>query len=53
MPLTVLVADDNEVVRSSIVRILRENPDVEVVGESINYANAGTDRRAQAGRALA
>jgi DNA-binding NarL/FixJ family response regulator len=38
MPLKVLVADDNEVVRSSIVRILKENPDVEVVGESINYA---------------
>jgi len=38
MPLKVLVADDNEVVRSSIVRMLKENPDVEVVGESINYA---------------
>jgi len=38
MPLKVLVADDNEVVRRSIVRILKENPDVEVVGESINYA---------------
>jgi len=38
MPLRVLVADDSEVVRSSIVRILKENPDVEVVGESINYA---------------
>jgi len=38
MPVRVLVADDNEVVRSSIVRILKQNPDVEVVGESINYA---------------
>jgi DNA-binding NarL/FixJ family response regulator len=38
MPLRVLVADDNEVVRSSIVRILKENSAVEVVGESINYA---------------
>jgi DNA-binding NarL/FixJ family response regulator len=38
MPLKVLVADDNEVVRASIVQILKENSDVEVVGESINYA---------------
>jgi chemotaxis response regulator CheB len=38
MPLRVLVADDNEVVRSSIVGILKQNPDVEIVGESINYA---------------
>jgi DNA-binding NarL/FixJ family response regulator len=38
MPLRVLVADDNEVVRSLIVRILKENSAVEVVGESINYA---------------
>lgn len=38
MPLRILVADDNEVVRSSIVRVLKLNPDVEVVGESINYA---------------
>jgi DNA-binding NarL/FixJ family response regulator len=38
MALKVLVADDNEVVRSSIVRILKQNPDVEVVGEAINYA---------------
>jgi DNA-binding NarL/FixJ family response regulator len=38
MPLKVLVADDNEVVRSSIVRILKENPDVEVVGQSVSYA---------------
>jgi DNA-binding NarL/FixJ family response regulator len=38
MPLRVLVADDNEIVRSSIVRILEENSDVEVVGQSINYA---------------
>jgi DNA-binding NarL/FixJ family response regulator len=38
MPLRVMVADDNEVVRSSIVRILKENPNVEVVGESFNYA---------------
>src|ERR1700692_2641850 len=36
MALKVLVADDNEVVRSSIVRILKQNPDVEV-GEAINY----------------
>jgi DNA-binding NarL/FixJ family response regulator len=38
MSLKVLVADDNKVVRSSIVRILKQNPDVEVVGEAINYA---------------
>jgi DNA-binding NarL/FixJ family response regulator len=38
MLLRVLVADDNEVVRSSIVRILKENSAVEVVGESISYA---------------
>jgi len=38
MALRVLVADDNEVVRSLIVRILKENSYVEVVGESINYA---------------
>ena len=38
MALKLLVADDNEVVRSSIVRILKQNPDVEVVGEAINYA---------------
>jgi DNA-binding NarL/FixJ family response regulator len=38
MPLRVLVADDNEVVRSSVVRILKENSAVEVVGESISYA---------------
>ena len=37
MALRVLVADDNEVVRSLIVRILKENSHVEVVGESINY----------------
>ena len=43
MPLKVLVAHDNEVVRSSIVRILKENPDVEVVGESINYAQTLVD----------
>jgi DNA-binding NarL/FixJ family response regulator len=33
-----MVADDNEVMRSSIVRFLKQNPDVEVVGECINYA---------------
>jgi hypothetical protein len=38
MTLRVLVADDNEVVRASIVRVLKENPDVEVVGQSVTYA---------------
>jgi DNA-binding NarL/FixJ family response regulator len=38
MPLRVLVADDNDVVRSSIMQILKENPHVEVVGQSISYA---------------
>jgi DNA-binding NarL/FixJ family response regulator len=48
MPLRVLVADDNEVVRSSIVGILKQNPDVEVAGESINYAQMLELRRAKA-----
>ena len=38
MPLRVLVADDKEVVRSPIVGILKRNPNVEIVGESINSA---------------
>jgi DNA-binding NarL/FixJ family response regulator len=38
MPLRLLVADNNDVVRSSIMRILKGNPDVEVVGQAIGYA---------------
>jgi DNA-binding NarL/FixJ family response regulator len=38
MPLRLLVADNNDVVRSSIMRILKGNPDVEVVGQAISYA---------------
>jgi chemotaxis response regulator CheB len=37
MPLRDLVADDNDVVRSSIMWILKGNPDVKVVGQAISY----------------
>jgi len=38
MTLRVLVADNNDVVLSSIMRILKGNPDVEVLGQAISYA---------------
>jgi len=37
-PIRVLIADDTEAVRSAIVRVLKDNPDYEVVGEAANFA---------------
>jgi chemotaxis response regulator CheB len=38
MPITVLVADDSETMRSAIVRIIKDNSELELVGESGNFA---------------
>lgn len=46
VPVTVIVADDNERFRSGIVRALRRRPDVEVLSDVENGANALRDIRA-------
>lgn len=38
MPTRVLLADDSEVVRTVIVRLLKEEPSVECVGEAASFA---------------
>ena len=37
MPITVLVTDDKEVVRSSIRLLLNSNPEIKIVGEAFNF----------------
>lgn len=37
MPITVLVSDDKEVVRSSIRLLLNSNPEIKIVGEAFNF----------------
>lgn len=38
MPIRVLLADNSDVMRSSIVRIFAEDPELELVGEATNFA---------------
>src|ERR1700730_15693617 len=38
MPIKVLLADDNDTIRSAIVRVLRDEPSFEVVGEAASFA---------------
>lgn len=38
MPIKVLLADDSDVMRAAIVRVLREEPAVEFVGEAVSFA---------------
>ena len=38
MPIKVLVADDNEIVRSALVRMLEADADLAVIGEAANFA---------------
>jgi DNA-binding NarL/FixJ family response regulator len=38
MPIRILVAEDNQVMRSEIVRILKEDLNLEVVGDAENFA---------------
>ena len=40
MPIKVLLADDREVVRKAISRILMEDPAIELVGEATDYNQA-------------
>jgi two-component system response regulator NreC len=37
MPIKVLVADDNEIVRSALVRMLNADADLAVIGEAANF----------------
>jgi two-component system, NarL family, response regulator NreC len=38
MPIKVLVADDNEIVRSTIIRMLKTDTGLDVIGEASNFA---------------
>ena len=38
MPIKVLVADDNEIVRSALVRMLEADADLAVIGEAATFA---------------
>jgi DNA-binding NarL/FixJ family response regulator len=38
MPLMVLIADDSETMRSAIVGLFKDNPELEVVGEYSTFA---------------
>jgi chemotaxis response regulator CheB len=38
MPIKVLLADDSDVMRAAIVRVLLEDPSVEFVGEAVSFA---------------
>jgi len=38
MPIKVLVADDNEIVRSALVRMLKADADLAVIGEAATFA---------------
>jgi two-component system chemotaxis response regulator CheB len=40
MPHTVLVADDSEMMRRSIRKLLDEEPSVKIIGEADDFANA-------------
>jgi DNA-binding NarL/FixJ family response regulator len=40
MSRTVLIADDSELIRRSIRKVLAEEPAIEVVGEAVDFANA-------------
>jgi two-component system, NarL family, response regulator DevR len=38
MPIKILVADDNEIVRSALVRMLKADADLAVIGEAATFA---------------
>jgi len=38
MPISVLIADDSDVMRAGIARTLKADPDLEVVGEAASFA---------------
>ena len=40
MPIKVLVADDTEIVRRTIIRFLKEHPDIQLVGEASDFSQA-------------
>jgi chemotaxis response regulator CheB len=40
MPIKVLLADDTELIRRAIRRILVSRPEIELVGEAIDFAQA-------------
>jgi DNA-binding NarL/FixJ family response regulator len=40
MSRTVLIADDSELIRRSIRRVLAEEPSIHVIGEAVNFADA-------------
>lgn len=37
MPITVLLADDTEIMRKAIRRVLESEPEIEIVGETANF----------------
>src|ERR1700687_4141006 len=39
-PVTVLVADDSQLIRRAICRLLRERVEIEIVGEALGYAQS-------------
>jgi chemotaxis response regulator CheB len=38
MPIKVLLADDSDIMRGAIARVLKEDPSLELVGEAANFA---------------
>jgi two-component system, NarL family, nitrate/nitrite response regulator NarL len=40
MPIRVLLADDSDIIRGAIMRVLSEEPGIELVGEGANFADA-------------